>query len=87
MSYYAVYLPMKNEELSQTLRPDHLAFLDEQIEKGNVKAKGRFADGSGGMVIYQAESLEAAEEIAKQDPYVEKGARGMEIKEWIATFA
>ncbi|MFC7364033.1 MULTISPECIES: YciI family protein [Bhargavaea] len=87
MSYYVVYLPMKDEELSQTYRPDHLAFVDEQIEKGNVKAKGKFADGSGGMVIYQAESLEAAEKIAKQDPYVEKGARGMEIKEWIATFA
>ena len=87
MNYYAVYLPMKDEELSATYRPDHLAYLDARMAEGKVKAKGRFTDGSGGLVIYQADSAEDVEEYVKHDPYIVNGARTYVIKEWEAAFA
>lgn len=87
MGYFAVYLPMKDEELSRQYRSDHLAYLDGEMAKGNVVAKGRFTDGSGGLVIYGAGSIEAVEALVRQDPYIIHGARDYEIKEWDAIFA
>ncbi|WP_156289798.1 YciI family protein [Oceanobacillus salinisoli] len=85
MKHFAVYLPMKDEEKSKEMRPAHLEYLEVKEEEGKVFAKGRFADGSGGLVIYIAESEEEAEEMVKQDPYVSSGARGYEIREWVMT--
>lgn len=87
MSYYAVFLPLKDEEKSKHYRPDHLEFLTQQAEKGNVFAKGKFTDGTGGLVIYMAESYEAVEQLIKHDPYIMNGARDYEIHEWEMTMA
>ncbi len=73
---------MLDEEKSRLYRPDHLEFLKEQSEKNRVFAKGRFADGAGGLVIYQAKTYADVEQIVKRDPYVVNGARGFEIHEW-----
>ncbi|MBM7598896.1 uncharacterized protein YciI [Virgibacillus halotolerans] len=85
MNYYAVLSPMKDEEKSKQYRQDHLDFLKQLAEKGHVFAKGRFTDGTGGLVIYQAESYEEVEQMVKQDPYVLHGARDYEIHEWAMT--
>ncbi|GGH71412.1 hypothetical protein GCM10010978_07310 [Compostibacillus humi] len=82
MKYFAVLLPMKDEEKSKTYRPEHLAYLEKKEEEGKVFARGRFADGTAGLVIYIADSYEEAEELTKQDPYVIHGARSYEIHEW-----
>ncbi len=66
-------------------RPDHLEYLKQLAERGHVFAKGRFTDGAGGLVIYQAKSLAEVEQFVKQDPYVQNGARGYEIHEWAMT--
>lgn len=85
MTYFAVFSPMLDEDKSKLYRPNHLDFIKKQLEDGHVFAKGRFTDGAGGLVIYQANSLAEAEGIVKQDPYVVKGARGFEIHEWEMT--
>lgn len=85
MSHYAVFLPMKDEEKSKEYRPAHLNYLTKKEEEGKVFAKGRFTDGSGGLVIYIAENVEEVEEMVKKDPYVESGARDYEIREWVMT--
>lgn len=85
MKYFAVFLPMKDVEKSKAHRADHLAYIQEQFEEGRIFAKGPFVDGSGGLVIYQANTIEEVEEIVKQDPYVVIGARGYEIHEWQMT--
>ncbi|MDY0393333.1 YciI family protein [Virgibacillus halophilus] len=82
MKYFAVFLPMKDEEKSAQYRPDHLAFLKEQGEKGHVFVKGRFVDGWGGMVIYQGNDIADITSIVLEDPYVVSGARDFEIHEW-----
>jgi uncharacterized protein YciI len=73
---------MKDPSKSQDLRPQHIEFLDRGAKEGKVYARGRFADGTGGLVIYQAESLEEARKLAESDPYVASGARSLELHEW-----
>ncbi|MEN2768567.1 YciI family protein [Ornithinibacillus xuwenensis] len=82
MKYFAVFLPMKDEEKSIQYRSEHLSYLQKLQDEGYIFAKGRFVDGAGGLVIYLADSLEKAEGMVKQDPYVQTGARGFEIHEW-----
>lgn len=82
MKYFAVLLPMLDEEKSQLYRPQHLEFLEKMNKEGKIFARGRFADGAGGMVIYIAQSLDEARSYAEADPYIVHEARGMEIHEW-----
>ena len=82
MKYFAAILAMKNPDKSQQLRPQHIAFLEQQGKEGTIFARGKFADGAGGLVIYKAESLEEARRIAAGDPYVAGGARSLELHEW-----
>ncbi|GGA65802.1 YciI family protein [Ornithinibacillus halotolerans] len=82
MNYFAVFLPMKDEEKSKQYRTEHLSYLEEKVKEGKIFAKGRFVDGTGGLVIYQANRLEQVEEMVKKDPYVITGARDYEIHEW-----
>lgn len=82
MKYFAVYLPMKDEEKSQTHRQAHLDFLQEMRDQGRIFLFGRLTDNTGGLIIYQGNSVEQVDEWAKQDPYITTGARGYEIHEW-----
>jgi len=82
MAHYAAILYMLDEEKNQQLRPQHLEYLETLGQQGKVFAKGPFADGSGGMVIYVADSIEEAKEIAENDPYVIEGVRRLELREW-----
>lgn len=82
MKYFAAFLPMLNEEKSRFYRPQHLEFLEKMSADGKIFARGRFADGAGGLVIYVAETLEEAKSLAESDPYIVHKARGLEIHEW-----
>lgn len=82
MKYFAVFLSMKDEELSRVHRPEHLDFLAQQRDAGNVLMNGRFTDGSGGLIIYGAEDEESAVSLVEQDPYISLGARAYTIHEW-----
>lgn len=87
MNYFAVLLPMKDNDKSQKFRAQHLAFLEDKRTNGQVAANGKFTDGSGGLVIYKAESFAACEALVKMDPYIVEGARKYEIFEWEAVWA
>lgn len=82
MKYFAVFLPMLDVQKSTDYRQDHLNFLGKLKEEGKIFAFGRFVDGAGGLIIYRADTLEAAKSMAEQDPYVVHKARGFEIHEW-----
>ncbi|HJG33627.1 Uncharacterized conserved protein YciI, contains a putative active-site phosphohistidine [Jeotgalicoccus aerolatus] len=82
MKYFAVFLMMKDEELSRVHRPEHLEFLSRQREAGTVLMNGRFTDGAGGLIIYRAEDEASAVSLVNQDPYISLGARDFEIHEW-----
>ena len=50
-------------------RPAHRAYLTSLLEKGQLYASGPYADGSGALIVYEADSPEAAEALFKADPF------------------
>jgi len=82
MRYFAAFLAVRDLAKSQDVRPAHMEFLGRMEKEGKTFARGRFSDGAGGLVIYQAESLQEAKKIAESDPYVSSGARSLELHEW-----
>lgn len=64
-------------------RPAHLEYIFALRAEGKVHEGGRFADGSGGMVVYRVDSLEEARRLAEADPIVAGGARTYVLHEWV----
>ncbi|KAA9021998.1 YciI family protein [Niallia endozanthoxylica] len=83
MAYYAAILHMLDADKNLEVRPRHIEYLDELDQKGKIFARGPFSDGSGGLVIYQADSYEEARQMAENDPHVVEQSRRLELKEWI----
>ncbi len=73
---------MKDANKNKEFRPQHIEFLEQMDRNGKIFARGRFTDGAGGLVVYQAESEDEARSIAEKDPYVINGARFFELHEW-----
>ena len=82
MAYYAALLHMIDAVKNEETRPLHIAYLDELDKQGKIYARGPFSDGSGGLVVYIADTFEEAFSLAAKDPHVIKRARRLEIKEW-----
>jgi 3-hydroxyisobutyrate dehydrogenase len=82
VKHFAVFLPMKDAELSVTFREQHLQFLSDRRAEGKLLANGRFTDGTGGLVIYKGQSQAEVEACVNQDPYIIEGARSYVIHEW-----
>jgi uncharacterized protein YciI len=86
MKYFAALLAMRDPAKNQEFRPAHIEFLNRMEEEGKIFARGKFPDGSGGLVVYKCESLEDARKIAESDPYVHNGVRSLELHEWDMKF-
>jgi uncharacterized protein YciI len=73
MAWYLVqtrYVPEKFAEV----RPRHREYLRGLAERGTVAVAGPLADGSGGVVLYQAADRDALQEVLDADPYHREGA-------------
>ena len=82
MAYYTAFLHMIDAEKNRRILPYHIAYLDELDKEGKIYGRGPFADGSGGLVIYIADSYDEARAIAEADPHVKEKVRRLELKEW-----
>lgn len=82
MKYFACLLPMIDPEKSQEIRPQHVEYLKKMRAEGKLFAFGRFLDGTSGLIIYMAETIEEAVSYVKNDPFVINHARGYEVHEW-----
>lgn len=75
-----VYL-MKNEEpLNEELITKHVEHLKNLKSQGKLVLCGPFSDYPGGMVVFLAENLEEATNIAKADPFISSGCKTFEIR-------
>ena len=54
-------------------RPEHLAHLEEVDKQGKLFLAGPLTDGTGSLIIVDAESQGEAWEMAAKDPYVKNG--------------
>ena len=68
---------------------EHLAYQAEQEKIGSLVMAGPMSDATGelmegvGMIIYRAESLEAARKLAENDPMHSSGTRTFSIRRWL----
>ncbi len=73
MKYAAVIEYIQDKEKVDAVRPKHRAYLTSLIEADKLFASGPFEDGYGALIIYEADSAEAAEAILKADPFHDAG--------------
>lgn len=82
MGYFAAILHMLDPKKNKAVLPRHIEYLNKLDKEGKIFARGPFADGSGGLVVYIADSWEDAVILAENDPHVLEGVRRLELKEW-----
>ena len=62
--------------------PAHIDYVKSLIEKGHQAKTGYWAERGGGMLIFTAESMEAAKAIVEADPLVANQCVTYELHEW-----
>ena len=68
-------------------RPAHLAHLEPLAQAGKVLLAGPFTDGTGSLIVIDAESREAAWALVARDPYVVNGVfNHVEVKPFLQVF-
>ncbi|MEM0075110.1 MAG: YciI family protein [Conexivisphaerales archaeon] len=67
-------------------RAEHLEYLESLKRNGSLKVAGRYKDGTGGLYVINAENIEKAEEIARNDPYHKLRLRKYTVREWERVF-
>ena len=72
------------EERRKPFRAAHLAHARAAVERGEVVLGGAFANPiDGAVILFRGQSAAAAEEFARNDPYVVNGVvRRWYIREW-----
>ncbi len=73
MKFAAVIEYIQDADKVGRLRPVHRQYLASLKERGQLAVSGPFADGSGALIVYEAESAEAAESLLKGDPFHQEG--------------
>jgi uncharacterized protein len=69
MKYAASIEYLQDATVVEAHRPAHRAYLTSLLETGKLFASGPYADGSGALIIYEADTPEAAEALLKADPF------------------
>lgn len=62
--------------------PAHKAYVQELIIKGHKARTGYWAHRGGGMMLFQATSMDEAQAIVALDPLVQNGCVKYQIYEW-----
>ncbi|MBI3961629.1 MAG: hypothetical protein HY335_02670 [Deinococcus sp.] len=80
MTFVVHSINIGDAQRRSALREAHVGFLRQLKAQGVVILAGPYGDGSGGLIMLQAESLEAAQRLMAQDPFVLGGVARQEIK-------
>lgn len=62
--------------------PAHKAYVQDLIAKGHQARSGYWAQRGGGMMLFEAESMDKAKAIVEQDPLVQNGCVSYKLYEW-----
>lgn len=69
------------------VRPSHRENLKTLLDAGKLYQSGPFIDGSGALIIYEAEDLAEAQTLLANDPFSKAGLiTGATIREWNIVF-
>ncbi|GAA5514855.1 hypothetical protein Dcar01_03618 [Deinococcus carri] len=64
---------LKPAQALADVTPRHRAWLDQHYRSGLFLVSGRKVDGTGGVLLAQAESQAQLEEVFRDDPFVLEG--------------
>jgi len=87
--YVAQSTPAKAPEDVKASLPAHLAYQADLEAKGALAFAGPMSDETGdemqgmGLIIYRADSLDAARNMALDDPMHSSGARTFTMRRWM----
>lgn len=62
--------------------PAHKAYVQALIAQGHQAKSGYWAERGGGMLLFEAASLDAAKAIVEQDPLVQNNCVKYKLHEW-----
>lgn len=62
--------------------PAHAAYVKDLIDKGHKAKTGYWAQRGGGMMLFEAASMDEAQAIVAADPLVVNGCVSYQIYEW-----
>lgn len=62
--------------------PAHKAYVQNLIAKGHRARSGYWAQRGGGMLLFEAASLDEAKAIVASDPLVKNGCVTYQVYEW-----
>ena len=62
--------------------PAHHAYVKQLIDQGHQAKSGYWAEYGGGMLLFQARSLDEAQQIVSADPLIANGCVEYELHEW-----
>ena len=85
MAKFAVILTYDaaDSEHRQAVRPTHREYLWSLANAGKLLHAGAFADDTGALIVYEAESLSEAEAMLADDPFSKEGIiKAAKINEW-----
>ena len=73
MKYAAIIEYIHDQDRVQAVLPSHREYLAGLRGQGKLVASGPFADGTGALIIYEADSPDEAEALLLQDPFCREG--------------
>lgn len=80
--YVIIWRGKEGVDIGPTLR-EHLEFMIALEKRGALFASGPLSGTPGdGLTILRAASVEDARAIAEQDPFIVKGLRSYDLREW-----
>ena len=80
--YIKTFHSNASPEQFEKVMPEMMSYLAELKASGKLKHTGPFSDFSGGVDIFEAESMQQAEEISANDPLVKHNLGTYTLKEW-----
>jgi uncharacterized protein YciI len=88
MKFPAVIEYLQDKEKVEQIRPAHREYLTKLLQAGKLAATGPYIDGSGALIVYEADTIEQAEELLKADPFHANGIfLSWKIRPWKVVFA
>jgi uncharacterized protein YciI len=85
-SYLCVYRPgphwLPGKPLSEQPLREHGRYMLDLYKRGVMRLAGRFADGSGGAMLFGADDDASAQAIVAADPAVVAGTFTCELRQW-----
>lgn len=87
MKYAAIAAYTSDASTISKARPAHREYLTRLIQQGKLVISGPFCDDSGGLLVYEAETVEQVEKLIAEDPFAKQGVFiSWEIRPWNVIF-